>query len=86
MKIAKWIMIEQEVEVEVDAQEMVSALCALADPDAYMQGANAAVFVLRALDPSTMRPGHREIIANAIREQAERFAAPTPPAREGGGK
>ena len=87
MKISKWITIEQEIEVDVDAQEMVSALRALADPDAYLQGANAAVLVLRALDPNTMRPVHREVIANAIREQAERFAAAlTPPADDEGGE
>jgi hypothetical protein len=74
MKIKKWVTIEQEVEVEVDALEMVAAIVEEGDDELFTRAVSRAVSVLRSVNPERLNSAiTRIVVANALKMEAKRY-------------
>ena len=77
MKVTTWINFDQEVDVEVSADEIIAALIGgTSSGQDVLRGLNNAVsFLVEIPDKliAEMKVEHRDVVALRLREQAGRF-------------
>lgn len=77
MKIAKWVTVEQEIEVDVSAEDIATALYAENDSaHQVMQGVNNFARYCKAIKPETieeLKDTQRAVIADFLRKEADRY-------------